>query len=68
MTTAWKLISLLGLALTVVPACLVFAGAIAWGTHATLMFVGAVLWFVTAPLWMRREQPGAGFRKRQRPA
>lgn len=47
------LISALGLALTVVPAFLVFYGAITWGTHANLMIVGMILWFGTAPFWMK---------------
>ena len=52
MKNALKLASAVGLALTVVPAFLVFAGTITWSTHAMLMFVGTVLWFVTAPFWM----------------
>lgn len=48
-----KLISLLGLALTVVPAFLVFTGSIEWGTHATLMVLGTLLWFGSAPFWMK---------------
>lgn len=48
-----KLISLIGLVLTVVPAFLVFGGVIVWQTHANLMLLGAVLWFATAPFWMR---------------
>lgn len=52
MKTVLKLASLAGLGLTVMPAFLVFADAITWGTHATLMFVGTVLWFATAPFWM----------------
>ncbi|QXD15386.1 hypothetical protein GQ464_000050 [Rhodocaloribacter litoris] len=52
-------ISFLGLALTVVPAFLVFAGAIPWETHATLMFAGTVAWFVTAPFWMHTGSPDA---------
>lgn len=51
-----KLISVLGLALTVVPAFLVFAGVIVWQTHAQLMLLGAVLWFASAPFWMRGAQ------------
>lgn len=47
-----KAASFAGLALTVVPAFLVFLGRLTWETHAVLMAVGALLWFVTAPLWM----------------
>ena len=49
--------SAVGLGLTVVPAFLVFAGTINWGTHATLMLVGALLWFATAPFWMPHDAP-----------
>lgn len=52
MKTVLKILSYGGLALTVVPAFLVFAGTLEWGTHATLMVVGAAVWFVTAPFWM----------------
>lgn len=54
MTTLLKLISFAGLGLTVVPSLLVFARAMTWETHATLMLVGMVLWFAGAPLWMRK--------------
>jgi hypothetical protein len=67
MATLLKLISLAGLALTVVPAFLVFAGTIEWETHATLMAVGTVLWFITAPTWMGREEPKLWFWKKRRP-
>jgi len=40
MRTLLKLISFVGLGLTVVPSFLVFAGRIAWATHAS------------APFWM----------------
>ena len=52
MRTLLKLISFAGLGLTVVPSFLVFAGVIAWETHAALMLVGMVLWFASAPFWM----------------
>lgn len=55
-----KLASLLGLALTVVPAFLVFGGSMTWPTHAVLMLVGTALWFVTAPFWMRPGDRGPG--------
>jgi len=47
--------SFAGLALTVIPAFLVFMGTLTWDTHALLMAVGALLWFVTAPFWMVKE-------------
>ena len=47
--------SFVGLALTVLPAFLVFSGTLTWDTHVWLMALGALLWFVTAPLWMVKE-------------
>ncbi|WP_420455704.1 hypothetical protein [Rubrivirga sp.] len=57
MTAVLKLLSALGLALTVVPAVLVFLADLPWDTHATLMAVGTVLWFATAPFWLRDAAP-----------
>ena len=57
MTALLKLLSAVGLALTVVPAFLVFLAGAEWGTHALLMMVGTVLWFATAPFWMRDAAP-----------
>lgn len=51
-----KILSVIGLALTAIPGFMVWSGAMAWRTHAQLMFVGMVLWFATAPFWMNREQ------------
>jgi hypothetical protein len=48
-----KLVSLLALGLTVLPAVLVFAGRIDWPAYTALMLAGTVLWFATAPFWMR---------------
>ncbi len=50
-----KASSLVGLGMTVVPAFLVYSGALTWDTHVALMAVGAVLWFATAPFWMVKE-------------
>ena len=52
MKLIFKIISAVGLGLTVIPALLVFLGEITWETHAALMLVGTVAWFTTAPLWM----------------
>ena len=57
MKWALRALSALALGLTIVPALLVFAGTITWGTHATLMLAGALLWFGTAgTLAFRRTQ------------
>ena len=60
MRSLLKLISFAGLGLTVVPSFLVFAGRIAWATHAALMLVGTVLWFASAPFWMLEPRRGTG--------
>ena len=57
MNALLKLISAVGLALTVVPAALVFLAGMEWETHATLMAIGTALWFATAPFWMREAPP-----------
>ena len=67
MMTLLKLLSALGLILTVGPSFLVFAGLLEWRTHATLMLAGTVLWFLTAPAWMGRTEPRLWFWKRGRP-
>jgi hypothetical protein len=60
MTGILRLVSFVGLGLTVAPAFLVFTGALTWRAHAVWMFVGTVLWFATAPFWMRGEPEKAG--------
>lgn len=55
MKTILIILSFLGLALTVIPAFFVFFGAIAWNTHANLMFAGMVLWFISAPFWIKTD-------------
>ena len=49
------LVSILGLALTVVPSFLVLVQRIPWGVHANLMFVGMILWFVSAPFLIKKD-------------
>ena len=56
MDVVLKIISSIGLGLTVVPALLVFAGTIDWRTHAVLMMIGTLLWFLTAPFWMQGDR------------
>jgi high-affinity Fe2+/Pb2+ permease len=50
-----KLISFIGLALTIIPAFLVFAGTIDLVTHKNLMLAGTLLWFIPAPFWINRK-------------
>ena len=67
MTTLLKLLSAVGLALTIVPAALVFLAGMDWDTHALLMGVGTALWFATAPFWMRDAPPGEELWEQARP-
>ena len=57
MTALLKAASAVGLALTVVPAALVFLAGLPWDTHAGLMLAGTALWFGTAPFWLRDAPP-----------
>ena len=49
-----KIISFAGLALTLIPATLVYLGNIDLDTNKTLMFAGTICWFLTAPYWMNK--------------
>lgn len=46
------IVSIIGLAFVVVPACLYLGGLTDKPQMKMLMLVGTVLWFVSAPLWM----------------
>jgi len=50
-----KLLSFIGLGLSIVPAILVFSAEMDTDTCKQLMFLGTVLWFATAPLWMNEK-------------
>lgn len=56
MRTVLKIISYLALALTLIPAFLVFAGILSLETNKDLMFAGTIAWFLTAPFWMNLEK------------
>lgn len=55
MSVLLKLLSVIALGLTLVPAFMVFAQTIAWNTYLTMTAAGTLLWFLTAPLWMKKE-------------
>lgn len=55
MKSILKIISYLGLALTLIPSFLVFTGAIEFESNKILMFVGTLLWFSTVPFWMKQQ-------------
>lgn len=56
MKTALRLVSYLGLALSVVPSLLVWAGKIDMSTNYMLLNVGMFLWFGSAVFWIKREK------------
>lgn len=49
------IISLAGLALVIVPACLYLAGVMDKPQMKMLMLAGTLLWFLSAPLWMGKK-------------
>jgi len=56
MTLALRLISYLGLALSVVPPVLVWAGRLDMPTNYVLLNIGMVLWFGSAIFWIKPDQ------------
>lgn len=50
------IISAIGLALVVVPACLYLANFTDKSQMKTLMLIGTILWFASAPLWMGKKR------------
>lgn len=51
-----KILSYIGLLLTLIPSILYFSGTISADTHKMLMFTGTVLWFLSAPFWMNKAE------------
>ena len=49
-----RIVSYLGLALTLVPSLLVFGGLLSLATYKLLMLLGFVCWIATAPWWINR--------------
>jgi hypothetical protein len=54
MKTILKILSALGLIMTLVPSFLVFNGFMTLDMNKWLMLLGTILWFVTAPFWMNK--------------
>lgn len=46
------IVSAIGLALVIVPACLYLADSINKSQMKSLMLIGTLLWFLSAPLWI----------------
>ncbi len=57
LTQVLKIISCLGLALTIIPSLFVFKGVIDIKVHYQFMIVGMIMWFGTAPFWMKSSGP-----------
>jgi len=51
-----KIVSFIGLGLTLLPSLFVFSGTIEFSTYKFLMIFGTALWFLTAPFWTKKEQ------------
>jgi len=49
-----KIISFIGLLLTLIPSFLVFLKGIELETNKYLMLVGTLLWFGSSPFWMNK--------------
>ncbi|SMO48939.1 hypothetical protein [Fodinibius sediminis] len=56
MKTLLVLLSIAGLALTVIPSVLVFSQGLSLETHKLLMLAGMLMWFITAPFWMKEQE------------
>ncbi|HEX6227715.1 MAG TPA: hypothetical protein VFZ52_25025 [Chryseolinea sp.] len=55
MKTLMSIVAVAALALTLIPAILVFQGSIDLALHKQLMAAGTLLWFVSAPIWFRKK-------------
>lgn len=53
---ALQIASAVGLALSIVPALLLFGGVISRPTYRGLMVLGMVLWFGTAVFWIKADR------------
>lgn len=51
-----KIISYIGLGLTLIPSFLVFTGNITLDFSKNLMLIGTILWFLSAPSWMNKTE------------
>ena len=50
------ILSMLALALTVMPSVLVFLQKMSLEEHKQVMVGGMILWFVTAPFWLKEQK------------
>ncbi|MDR8390905.1 hypothetical protein NC796_07140 [Aliifodinibius sp. S!AR15-10] len=56
MKTLLIILSLGGLALTVIPSVLVFLQEITLEDHKLYMIFGMILWFTTSPFWIKEQE------------
>lgn len=49
-----KIISAIGLSLTLLPSIFVFGGQISLETCKILMITGTFIWFISAPRWINK--------------
>lgn len=56
MKTILRVISYLGLAITVVSPLLVWAGRLTMSTNYTVLAIGMVLWFGSAIFWIKPDK------------
>jgi hypothetical protein len=52
-----KILSIAGLALTLIPAFLVFSQDVDLATNKNLMLLGTILWFASAPFAFGKKEP-----------
>ena len=56
MKTILKVISVVGLLLTVGPSFLVFSQTITLEAHKTIALIGTLMWIATAPFWINKSK------------
>ena len=49
-----KIVSIIGLILTILPSLLVFSQKLDFSMHKHFMLIGMLLWFTTAPFWKKK--------------
>ncbi len=54
-----KILSYIALALTIIPAFLVFKGLISDQVYKSLILAGTIGWLITAPFWIFKEKENA---------
>jgi len=57
MKTLLKIVSFVGLGLTIIPSVMVLIGEATPGQNKNLMLIGTLLWFGTVSFWMHKKKP-----------